>query len=356
MRIGIFTELYLPHIGGQEVRYAELAASLLQLGHSVDVYCIRHSEAVPATEVMSGVSVFRSPLAENYKRPLFKQLRRAVLPLIRYSIWARRMARRDKYDLLIFNQWPLAHIALSRKSVRDRIVLDWCEVRSGRFYGILMKHLPLLSNRNIAVSQSVANTVADASGCRVEYIPSGVWISNYRCEDKAQRSGIVYLGRVTEHKNLGLLIDAFELIKDDGYGGDLTIAGSGPTLEALTAAGKSSRYSENIHFAGFVDDETKIDILARAEVLVIPSRREGFPRVVAEGMASGLPTVTVDFPDNGTKSVVLDYALGLVADPDARSLSDAIFAVLRNWHTYSENCLKHSVELDWKLLVRKLLN
>jgi glycosyltransferase involved in cell wall biosynthesis len=294
-------------------------------------------------------------LAENYKQPLIGPLRRAIIPLLRYSLWVRRMARPDKYDVMIFNQWPLAHVVFARKSGRTKIVLDWCEVRSGQFYRSLMKWLPGATGRNIAVSLAVANSVAAASGCHVEYIPSGIWPSKYRCEDRTRRSGIVYLGRVTDHKNIGLLIEAFEMMREAGYPGDLIIAGTGPALGVLTTASKSSRFSANIHFLGFVDEDTKIRLLASSEALVIPSRREGFPRVVAEGMASGLPIATVDFPDNGTKTVVRDYGIGIVAEPTAKALSVAVADVLRDWSVYSENCLKHSSELDWKILVQKLL-
>ena len=355
MRVGIFTELFAPHVGGQEVRYAELAVALLESGHSVDVYCIRHSASVPTQEVMAGVSVYRYPLAENYLRPFFKPLKRAIVPLLKYSLWVRRMARREDYDLMVFNQWPLAHVALARKSARERVILDWCEVRDGLFYSTLMRRLPKLTRRNIAVSEAVANSVASASGCHVEYIPSGVWLENYRCEDKSRRSGLAYLGRVTEHKNIGLLIDTFERMRDEGYRGDLTIAGDGPSLPALKAGAEASRHSSSIHFLGFVDDATKREILACAEVLVVPSRREGFPRVVAEGMASGLPTVTVNFPENGTKTVVLQYGIGKVAEADAGALAGAIGDVLQDWETFSRNGLKHSKELDWNLLVKRLL-
>ncbi len=355
MRVAIFSELYIPHIGGQEVRYAELAQALLQAKHSVDVYCIQHAADIPIREVSGGVSIFRYPLAPNYQKPFIKPLKRALLPLFRYAFWARGMAQADKYDVMIFNQWPLAHIALARKSARSRIILDWCETRSGKFYQFIAEYLPKLAWRNIAVSQAVADSVAASSGCAVQYIPSGIWPANYRNLPKDRRSGIAYLGRVTEHKNIGLLIEAFEQMKDAGYPGTLTIAGTGFSLDALKASAAASRYASHIHFLGFIDDATKVNLLSRSELLVIPSRREGFPRVVAEGMASGLPTATVDFPDNGTKAVVRQYEIGLIAEPTPQALAEAAISILSEWDRYSENCLKHSVELDWNLLVRKLL-
>jgi glycosyltransferase involved in cell wall biosynthesis len=144
-------------------------------------------------------------------------------------------------------------------------------------------------------------------------------------------------------------------MKNAGYPGDLTIAGAGPALESLTAAAKTSRFCKSVHFLGFVDDPTKIALLARSEALVISSRREGFPRVVAEAMASGLPVITVDFPENGTKTIVQDYGIGKVSHPTATAFSLTITDVLRNWDSHSQRCLQHSRDLDWSTVVDKLL-
>ncbi len=73
-------------------------------------------------------------------------------------------------------------------------------------------------------------------------------------------------------------------------------------------------------------------------------------------MASGLPTLTVDLPDNGTRDVVRQYQIGVVAEPAPQAIANAAFSILRDWDRYSESCLKHSFELDWSLLVRKLLD
>jgi hypothetical protein len=125
MKIGIFTELYYPSVGGQEIRYAELAESLLQLGHTVDVYCIRLSADHPAHEVVSGVSIFRYPLAKNYRKPWIKPLKRQVFTVLLYALWVRWMARPEKYNLMLFNQWPLAHIVFAKKDARAKSLMDW---------------------------------------------------------------------------------------------------------------------------------------------------------------------------------------------------------------------------------------
>lgn len=355
MRIGIFTELYPPHIGGQEIRYAELAEAMLRLGHAVDVYCIRHARDAAEAETVAGVSIQRFPLAEHYQKPLWKPLKRALIPLLRYAWWTRRMARPGRYDLMLFNQWPLAHIVFARKESRGKIVLDWCEVRNQRVYAWFMQHLPKLAARNIAVSRAVAAAVEEKSGCPVEYIPSGIWPERYRPAGREMRSGLLYVGRVAEHKNLGLLLATFKVLKARGFPGGLTIAGSGPALQDLTALCQASPLAKEIQLLGYVEDAAKIDLLTQAEVMVIPSKREGFPRVVAEAMASGLPVVTADYQDNGTKNVVREYGIGLVGAAASEAMAAAIQAVREDWERYSQSGLRHVAELDWKLLVSRLL-
>jgi glycosyltransferase involved in cell wall biosynthesis len=157
----------------------------------------------------------------------------------------------------------------------------------------------------------------------------------------------VYLGRVTEHKNLPFLIAAFELLKQRGYPHGLKIAGSGPCLDQIRRQASASAYSSSIAVLGRVSDEEKIRLLASSEVLALPSRREGFPRVLAEAMASGLPTVTPDYPGNGTATLVGEYGCGEVCGDSPEDMALKIELVLASWKSYSQIALERSKELDW---------
>ncbi len=355
MNIAIFTELFLPHIGGQELRYGELGAVLADRGHRVDVYCLRHPSTAPETEQVHGVQVFRYPKSADYTRPVFSVFRRRVLPLLRYSWWCRQVAHNGDYDLYVYNQWPLAHILLSPPRARIKTLLDWCEVRHNPLFRVLQRFVPLFAARNMAVSAAVAEHIAHVSRQRVEYVPSGVNTTHYRCLPRQSRQSIVYVGRLKEHKNVSLLIAAFKLMVDAGYVERLVIAGGGPTQERLYAEARQAGIGERVEFLGVISEERKITLLSESLALVLPSRREGFPRVVAEAMASGLPVVTVNYPENGAQDIVRRYRCGVVTEPSDNGLARGIVQVIRNWSMYSEAAIRGSSELDWSKIADRIV-
>jgi glycosyltransferase involved in cell wall biosynthesis len=354
VKIAILTELFSPSVGGQEIRFGELSEVLTHRGHSVEVFCIQNAPESLPEEVAGNIVVHRNPQAYSYQLPPLKWLRRRPAVVLRYALQCRRMDSHD-FDLFIFSQWPLAHILLAPASTRRKAIIDWCEFRDGILFSLAQKYLPLLVSGNIANSIALKEKLEACSGRRFDCVPSGVHTSRYRCEPAAQRSGILYLGRIEEHKNLTLLLSSYESLVASGYTGRLRIAGTGRAVSNLQRLVEASKVAAQIDLTGYVGDAHKIELLAHSEVLVMPSRREGFPRVVAEAMASGLPVVTADYPENGTKDVVRQYGIGRVTRSTPEEIAQGVRAVLTNWDVYSKSCLSTSQSLDWEVLVDKLL-
>ncbi|TSD86536.1 glycosyltransferase family 4 protein [Mycobacterium sp. KBS0706] len=361
MNIGIFTELYPPSIGGQEIRFAELAQVFRERGHSVSVYCIAHRRDLLKQETLSGVEVHRFPVDEHYQRPQSRLLPRNPVTILKYATWVRGVLKARSFDLSLFNQWPLAHIALAPRRARQGAVLDWCEVREARFYRFMQWMLPRLSGQNMGVGPAVCDRIGAASGRPVFYLPSGIRRSAYRSLPAAERRDILYLGRITAHKNLTFLIDAFARLKAAGHNragslGDdeLVIAGDGPALPALRAHAAASPAAGQIRILGPVSEQQKIDLLGGARLLAIPSRREGFPRIVAEAMASGLPTVTARFAENGTGDVVDHYGCGIVTEPEMEAFTGGLITAADRWEELSWRGLSRADELDWQALAEQL--
>jgi glycosyltransferase involved in cell wall biosynthesis len=96
---------------------------------------------------------------------------------------------------------------------------------------------------------------------------------------------IDYLGRLSVEKGPDLLLDAWELQRPEGF--TLRLTGSGPMEAELI-----NRKLENVEFCAPVTDAAPI--IASSRVVVIPSRTEGAPLVLAEALALGTPVVVTD--------------------------------------------------------------
>jgi glycosyltransferase involved in cell wall biosynthesis len=72
-------------------------------------------------------------------------------------------------------------------------------------------------------------------------------------------------------------------------------------------------------------------------------------------MASGLPVVTVDYPENGAGEIVRQYGIGTVTNPNPANIAAGVMAVVAEWERYSKACILASRSLDWEVLVDKLL-
>lgn len=339
-------------MGGQEVFFRELAEEMVQLGHSVDVYCIGHGPGLARDETSNGVRVHRYPNSGNYKKPLLAVLRRNWFDIARYSAFVRRMASEQRHDFYLLNQWPLMHVTALPRRVRGRSGIHWCEVRDDPFLRSLQAVLPRMVGSNFAVGEAVAEQITEQSGRPTVVLPSGIQLERYRSAPRGHRSGVLYVGRLAPHKNLPLLVDAFALAAHDGLAGELVIAGDGPARSAVEAYVHQSSVADRIRVLGPVDEDTKIDLLSRAAVLGMPSRREGFPRVISEAMASGLPVVTARFPENGAKDVVTQYGSGVVCGTEPADFAAALRGVDADWERLSEAGIAGALSLDWSVIAR----
>jgi glycosyltransferase involved in cell wall biosynthesis len=347
MRFAFLTELYHPNVGGQEVFFQELAEAMVRRGHSVDVYCIGHDTSLSAEETLNGVQIRRNPLSNRYVNPPIPALRRNWVDVSKYCLSIRREVLPQDYDFHLLNQWPLLHIGALPRNIRRRSALHWCEIRDDRILRRAQNWLPRLAGSNFAISEAVAAGITAQSGQQCSVLPSGIVVDRYRSADRSERTGALYVGRLAPHKNLPLLIDAFEIAIANGFTGDLVIAGDGPARGDVEQYARRSPVAARIDVLGSVSEEQKIDLLSRAAVLGMPSRREGFPRVIAEAMASGLPVVTAEFAENGAKDVVAQYGAGVVCGTEPGDFAGALVTAQAEWDVLSKAGLMGAQTLDW---------
>jgi glycosyltransferase involved in cell wall biosynthesis len=265
LRIGLLTELYPPSLGGQELFFEGLGKALVRRGHAVEVFCIAHAEGLPAVEQRDGITIRRYPTAPHYIHPLQPWMKRSWTTIFQYAWFTRNYVRRNPHDLYILNQWPLLHAVTLPAAMRRRAALHWCEVREGRFYKLVQKYLPRMVRLNLAIGDAVGDAIERASGRQAMTVPSGLNLGEYTTRPQEDRNGILFLGRIAAHKNLPMLIEAFESLKARGYDGRLTIAGDGTGMAEVRERVAASPVASSIDLVGVVDDARKVELPCDAE-------------------------------------------------------------------------------------------
>lgn len=118
-----------------------------------------------------------------------------------------------------------------------------------------------------------------------------------------QGNFVLFAGRLSPEKGLGLISRAWEELKDV----PLKIVGDGPMLAELV---ELSRRNPNIELHGRLDHSTVLELMKDARLLIFPSEwYEGFPRVIVEAFACGLPVLTTNL--GSMSEIVVENISGL---------------------------------------------
>lgn len=129
-----------------------------------------------------------------------------------------------------------------------------------------------------------------------------------------------FMGELSERKGIKDLIHAFA--KSENKDARLLIAGNGD-VESLVALCNELGISEKVEFLGWINKEQKLDLLARTDVVVLPSYAEGLPMSILEAMSVGLPVITT--PVGAVEDAITHNEHGLLVNPgNVAQISDAL--------------------------------
>ncbi len=137
---------------------------------------------------------------------------------------------------------------------------------------------------------------------------------------------VLALSTVEPRKGLPTLVEAFDHVAAHDPDVALVIAGGdGWGVEPVDEAIAAARHRARIWRLGWVDDQTRADLLAGATVFAAPSVYEGFGLPAADALAAGVAVVTSDDP--ALMEVSGDAALH-VPIGDAPALAEAIWSLV----------------------------
>jgi glycosyltransferase involved in cell wall biosynthesis len=124
-----------------------------------------------------------------------------------------------------------------------------------------------------------------------------------------KRQVLLSVGRLSAQKAFDRLIQAFAQLAPEFPDWDMAIVGEGPLRPALTALSQELGLAGRLHLPGRAGNIA--DWYRATDLFVLTSLFEGFPNVLAEAMAHGLPAVSVDC-DTGPRDIISDGINGLL--------------------------------------------
>lgn len=152
-------------------------------------------------------------------------------------------------------------------------------------------------------------------------VPEDVFLLS-RQESGNARKILLSLGRITDEKQVHLIVEAFLKIHNQFKDWDLHIYGDGPVKAMLEKIVQESGVTNRIFLKG--NTTAPWSVMSGADAFVMASKVEGFPNALLEAMAIGLPCVSFDCP-SGPRDISNngEYAL-LVPAGDVAGLSTAL--------------------------------
>lgn len=305
MKIAVIGAKGLPVKQGGIERYCEeVYPRMVAQGHSVDLFARSSYTNSPwfSSHDFRGVQVLSLPSLPIKGIDAFTN-----------SALATIAASGKRYDIIHIHalgpalfSW-LPRIASSSKVVVTCHGLDWqrakwgtCSrwlIHSGEMNAVRYAH------KLLVVSKALQSYFQNTYGIEPFYIPNGP--GTYGESDPNFTYGkslglqqgryLLFLGRLVPEKRPDLLIQAFQLLKPQGW--KLVIAGgNSDTTQYIAKLYNLAAENKDVLFVGELYGNRLAEIVRGAGLFVLPSDIEGLPIVMLEAMQEGIPVLASNIP------------------------------------------------------------
>lgn len=160
----------------------------------------------------------------------------------------------------------------------------------------------------------------------IHVIGNAVEIPDWQADlgQEKERYQLVCVGTVNPNKNQKLVVEAFASLAERFPDWDVEFWGKADERYArpLREYIKKKGLTERVLFKGLTKDVDG-DIYRRADLFVIPSKREGFPLSLTEAMAAGFPAIGL-CTCPGVNELIQDGKTGFLVDGTAPAMADAM--------------------------------
>jgi len=299
----------LNHLATQhDVRYvavgADKKASTYDSGRPI--YSVRISEAVNAVPLQSrdglGKLAVVSRIAGN-SATIARAVWHTDFALIYLPSYTNLIACllsilfRRKFALYVGSHWQTLYRAYQGGSASS-LILE-------KIYGLVIDHIYDRAGFTLVTGNRIYKEISRAGRHVFQAVPS---VSFRAYDDTGEKKAtfsedgpinLLFVGPVNSIKGVVYLVRALKILKERELEVHLHIIGAlhRSYKEELNREIERGRLSDLITFYGYIAKKTLLaEVYAKADIFVLPSVVEGFPRVIYEAMMSKLPVISSDLP------------------------------------------------------------
>jgi glycosyltransferase involved in cell wall biosynthesis len=197
---------------------------------------------------------------------------------------------------------------------------------------------------------------------RLQYLPNGVdtglftperrsetWRSRF---GKGNKSIVLFVSRLVWEKDLRVLAEAYQRLKEKRNDFEMVIVGDGH------ARAQFEQMMPGAHFLGYQTGVTLAESFASADIFAFPSTTETFGLVTLEAMASGLTPVAAKM--GGAIEIIEEGSSGLFAKPlDGADMAQKVEWLLDHpqyLRTMKEQAHRRAQQYRWESILKQLFD
>jgi 1,2-diacylglycerol 3-alpha-glucosyltransferase len=346
LRIAMFSDSALPILNGVSVSLDALIGQLRNDGHSVHLFTAAfpgHKDPEPNTYRFRAME---SPFSKGYPSaypPYYRMLRKfrrhefdVIHTHTPFAIGMVGLRWGESHEIPLVSTYHTlydryAHyIPLPRRYTRFRLA------KHTNFYYNQVGHVITPSEASLRWLRrhSVSTPIT--------VVPTGIPKSKFIDRSEARSAlGIppetkvmLFVGRLAQEKNLGVLFDAAALAFQRDLSLRLWLVGDGPFRSECLAMVRRLGIGDRVRFVGYVPRDEVDRYYAASDLFVFSSLTETQGLVVQEAMMYGLPAVVVGA--GGVGDAVSDGVNGLVVRNDAAPFANAALRLLNDDGAYTK--------------------
>ena len=341
MKIGIFTDSYLPYTSGVVRSIQTFTAELTALGHEVYIFAPSYRNCDHESRVFRFASI-PSPTNPDFAlavpfslklKPTIKKLELDLIHVHSPFLLGRvgvRYARKLGVPLVftfhtLYDQYVhyLPFAKTFSRELAQKISRDFCN----------------LCDLVIVPTGIVGDYLRDI-GVRtpVNRVPTGIKISDYQEVDrmwlqkqykiKPEDKVLLFVGRLGKEKNIFFLMESFKVLDNSMGNTVLVLVGGGPEEEELRDKAVELGIEKKVIFTGTLSPENVIKCYASASLFVFPSVTETQGIVITEAKAAGLPVVAIKA--YGVSEMVEDGVDGYLTELNQEQFASKVHMLLIN--------------------------